>query len=139
MNIRVACGVTAAALSLLLGTEAYAKDELKSEATPIALVGCIQREAEYRQQHNSGKGGFLGFGGGLGDEYVLVPPLAVPPVHSYCTTAQAATLLTDGTAEDDLEPFVGQRVAITVTRKERKSTSSPDATVGVVQSTPPAL
>ena len=68
MNIRVACGLTAAALSSLLGTQAYAADDLKAEEMPISLAGCIQRETEYRRQNNSGKGGFLGFGGGLGDE-----------------------------------------------------------------------
>ena len=120
MNIRVACGLTAAALSSLLGTQAYAKDDLKAEATPIALAGCIQRETEYRQQNNSGKGGFLGFGGGLGDEYVLVnASRGVDGVFGDCTTATGgeAYELT-GSAEDDLESFVGQRVAITGTRKE---------------------
>ena len=120
MNIRVACGLTAAALSSLLGTQAYAKDDLKAEATPIALAGCIQRETEYRQQNNSGKGGFLGFGGGLGDEYVLVnASRGADGAFGDCTTATGgeAYELT-GSAEDDLEPFVGQRVAITGTRKE---------------------
>jgi len=120
MNIRVACGLTAAALSSLLATQAYAKDDLKAEATPIALAGCIQRETEYRQQNNSGKGGFLGFGGGLGDEYVLVnASRGVDGVFGDCTTATGgdAYELT-GSAEDELERFVGQRVAITGTRKE---------------------
>jgi MYXO-CTERM domain-containing protein len=120
MNIRVACGLTAAALSSLLGTQAYAEDDLTTEATPISLAGCIQRETEYRQQNNSGKGGFLGFGGGLGDEYVLVnASRGAEGAFGDCTTATGgeAYELT-GSAEDDLEPFVGQRVAITGTRKE---------------------
>ena len=120
MNSRVACGLTAAALSSLLGAHAYAKDDLTAEATPIALAGCIQRETEYRQQNNSGKGGFLGFGGGLGDDYVLVnASRGVDGAFGDCTTATGgdAYELT-GSAEDDLEPFVGQRVAITGTRKE---------------------
>jgi hypothetical protein len=120
MNISVACGLTAAALSSLLGTQAYAQDHLKAEATPIALAGCIQRETEYRQQNNSGKGGFLGFGGGLGDEYVLVnASRGVDGAFGDCTTATGgdAYELT-GSAEDDLAPFVGQRVALTGTRKE---------------------
>jgi hypothetical protein len=120
MNIRVACGLTAAALSSLLSTQAYARDDLKAEATPIALAGCIQRETEYRQQNNSGKGGFLGFGGGLGDEYVLVnASRGADGAFGDCTTATGgdAYELT-GSAEDDLEAFVGQRVAITGTRKE---------------------
>jgi hypothetical protein len=120
MNIRVACGLTAAALSSLLGTQAYAEDEVKAEETPIALAGCIQRETEYRRQNNSGKGGFLGFGGGLGDEYVLVnASRGADGAFGDCTTATGgdAYELT-GSAEDDLESFVGQRVALTGTRKE---------------------
>jgi hypothetical protein len=128
MNIRVACGLTAAALSSLLGTQAYAADDVKAEETPIALAGCIQRETEYRRQNNSGKGGFLGFGGGLGDEYVLVnASRGADGAFGDCTTATGgeAYELT-GSAEDDLEPFVGQRVALTGTRKEAEI----DATTG---------
>ena len=120
MNIRVACGLTAAALSSLLGTQAYADDDVKAEEAPISLVGCIQRETDYRRQNNSGKGGFLGFGGGLGDEYVLVnASRGADGVFGDCTTTTGgdAYELT-GSAEEDLEPFVGQRVAIAGTRKE---------------------
>ena len=126
MNIRVACGLTAAALSSLLGTQAYAEDNVQAEETPIALAGCIQRETEYRRQNNSGKGGFLGFGGGLGDEYVLVnASRGADGAFGDCTTATGgeAYELT-GSAEDDLEPFVGQRVALTGTRKEAEIDST---------------
>jgi hypothetical protein len=128
MNIRVACGLTAAALSSLLGTQVYAADEVKAEETPISLAGCIQRETEYRRQNNSGKGGFLGFGGGLGDEYVLVnASRGANGAFGDCTTATGgeAYELT-GSGEGDLEPFVGQRVAITGIRKEAEI----DATTG---------
>jgi hypothetical protein len=120
MNIRVACGLTAAALSSLLGAPVYADDDVKAEEVPISVVGCIQRETEYRRQNNSGKGGFLGFGGGLGDEYVLVnASRGADGAFGDCTTTTGgeAYELT-GSAEDDLEPFVGQRVAIAGTRKE---------------------
>jgi hypothetical protein len=118
MTIRVACGV-ASALSLL-SAQAYAADDLKTEEIPISVAGCIQRETEYRQQHNAGKGGFLGFGGGLGDEYVLVnASRGADGAFGDCTTARGgeAYELT-GPGEDDLEPFVGRRVAIIGTRKE---------------------
>jgi hypothetical protein len=38
----------------------------------VTLVGCIQREAEYRQAAGSGRGGALGTGAGVGNEFVLV-------------------------------------------------------------------
>jgi hypothetical protein len=126
MNIRVACGVTAAALSSLLGTQAYAQDDVKAEETPIALAGCIQRETEYRRQNNSGKGGFLGFGGGLGDEYVLVnASRGADGAFGDCTTATGGEVYElTGSAEDDLKSFVGQRVAIAGTRKEAEIDST---------------
>jgi hypothetical protein len=120
MNIRVACGLTAAALSSLLSTQVYADDDVRAEETSISLVGCVQRETEYRRQNNSGKGGFLGFGGGLGDEYVLVnASRGGNGAFGDCTTATGgeAYELT-GSAEGDLETLVGQRVAIVGTRKE---------------------
>jgi hypothetical protein len=38
----------------------------------VTLVGCIQRESEYRQAAGSGKGGTLGTGVGVGNEFVLI-------------------------------------------------------------------
>ena len=114
-----ACGLAAATLWSLAGAPAYA-DDLKAEATPISVVGCIQPETEYRRQNNSGKGGFLGFGGGLGNEYVLVnASRGADGVFGDCTAAAGgeAYELT-GSAESDLQAFVGQRVAIAGTRKE---------------------
>ena len=119
MNMRIAFGLAAAAASLL-GTQAYADDDVTAEETSISLVGCIQRETDYRRQNNSGKGGFLGFGGGLGDEYVLVhASRGADGAFGDCATATGgeAYELT-GSGEGDLEPFVGQRVAIAGTRKE---------------------
>jgi hypothetical protein len=120
MKTGVACGLAVVALSSLAGPAAYADDDLTAEATPISVVGCIQRETEYRRQNNSGKGGFLGFGGGLGNEYVLVnASRGADGVFGDCTTATGgeAYELT-GSAEGDLKEFVGQRVAIAGIRKE---------------------
>ena len=119
MNIRLGCALAAAALVTVLSTQAYAKDTLKTPKTPISLTGCIQREADYRRQHDAGKGGFLGFGGGLGNEYVLINASRHPRRGSRdCATARGgeAYELT-GSEEGDLKRFVGQRVAITGTRK----------------------
>lgn len=123
MNMRVTCSVIAAALvcGVIVGRSSAQSDRLEiEEDTPIALVGCVMRETDYRRQHDSGKGGFLGFGGGLGDEYVLVnASRGTTGVAGDCATATGgeAYELT-GSAEDDLEPFVGQRVAISGMLKE---------------------
>jgi hypothetical protein len=119
MSIRLACALAAAALVTVLPTQTYAKDTFKTPKTPISLTGCVQRETDYRRLHNSGKGGFLGFGGGLGNEYVLIN--ASPnPRRGFrdCSTAVGgeAYELT-GREEGDLKPFVGQRVEIAGMRK----------------------
>ena len=119
MNIRVACAVSAAAL--LSSAAAMAQDDtIEQEETPISLVGCIQRESDYRRQQGAGTGGFLGFGGGLSDEYVLINALrgtgGVAGDCSTHTTGDAYELT--GSEEDELEAFVGQRVAITGVMKE---------------------
>jgi hypothetical protein len=119
MKRGAACALAVAAFSSLAGQPAYA-DDVKVEETPISVVGCIQRETEYRRQNDSGKGGFLGFGGGLGNEYVLVnASRGADGVFGDCTTATGgeAYELT-GSAEGDLKSFVGQRVAIAGIRKE---------------------
>ena len=119
MNIRLGCALASAAFVTLLSSQAYAKDTFKTPKTPVSLTGCIQREADYRRQHGSGKGGFLGFGGGLGNEYVLINASPYPRRGSRdCATASGgeAYELT-GSEEGDLKPFVGQRVAITGIRK----------------------
>jgi len=119
MDIRLACALAAAALITVVSTEAYAKDTIKTPKTPVSLTGCIQREADYRRQHHSGKGGFLGFGGGLGNEYVLVNASRNPRRgFRDCSTAVGgeAYELT-GREEGDLKPFVGQRVEIAGMRK----------------------
>ena len=120
MYIRLTCTLAAVALgTVFFSTPTYAKDTFKTPKTPVSLTGCIQREADYRRQHGSGKGGFLGFGGGLGNEYVLVNASPYPRRGSGdCATAFTgeAYELT-GSEEGDLKPFVGQRVAITGMRK----------------------
>jgi len=119
MSIRLTCALAAATLLTVLSTQTYAKNTFKAPKTPISLTGCIQREADYRRQHGLGKGGFLGFGGGLGNEYVLINTAPYPRRGAGdCATATGgeAYELT-GSEEGDLGQFVGERVAITGMRK----------------------
>jgi hypothetical protein len=117
MNIRLACALAAAALVTVLSTQTYAKDTIKTPKTPVSLTGCIQREADYRRQHDSGKGGFLGLGGGLGNEYVLINASPRRGSRDCATASGGEAYELTGSEEGDLKPFVGQRVAITGTRK----------------------
>ena len=84
--------------------------------TQVTLVGCIQREADYRRANDAGKGGPLGSGLRLGNEFVLVTS---PGGEGDCATARTgdAYELT-GNRERELEGFVGRRVEITGMQKE---------------------
>jgi hypothetical protein len=54
----------------------------------MTLVGCIQREAEYRQAAGGGKGGTMGTGVGVGNEFVLVN--ASPSSGSQTSISESA-------------------------------------------------
>lgn len=113
------------------------------EATPITLVGCIQREADYRRQHDAGRGGVLATGIGRGNEYVLINASRVDsagsssPAAVDCATASTgdAYELT-GKSERELEPFVGRLVEITGMRKEADIESAAVGTSGTTAAKP---
>jgi hypothetical protein len=123
MTRRFARSVTAAVLSTAaFAAEGYAQSspiEIE-EDTPIYLVGCIQRESDYRRQQRIGKGGFLGTGAGDGDEYVLVNASrgSDGTTGDCAAAADGDAYELTGSGESDLEGFIGQRVAISGMLKE---------------------
>jgi hypothetical protein len=82
---------------------------------PITLVGCIQRESEYRRQQDAGRGGVLATGLGLGNEYILINASRVEAAGTPaadCSMASGEAYELSGKAERELEPFVGRMVEI---------------------------
>lgn len=118
MTVRFAFGITAAALFVLTLAAAQSSaqddDDLEVQEQPISLTGCVMRETDYRRLNDSGKGGFLGFGGGLGDEFVLVNASrgTAGPIGDCTRQTAGEAFELEGSAEKDLEAFVGQAVAI---------------------------
>jgi hypothetical protein len=117
----------------------------------VAIVGCVQREADYRRTRNGGRGGAAGTGAGVGNEFVLVRPstatLPDPQTPGALPTA-SATLQTagmaagayelTGPAEGQLEQYVGRRVEIVGRMKSGPTAMSdraPDIKVTVPEST----
>jgi len=99
----------------------------------VTLVGCIQREAEYRKASESGRGGPAATGLGLGNEFVLVNATrttagAAPSttVSDCAATGSGEAYELTGSRERDLAKFVGRRLEITGTLKEAKTTTAPD-------------
>ena len=111
--------------------------------TPITLVGCIQREADYRREKDKGRGGAVGTGTGAGNEYVLINASTAtvgtpaPSSAEPCApggTGEAYELT--GNRERDLERFVGRRIEITGMLKKHETagttgTGAPKPTGGL--------
>ena len=124
----------------------------RAEAQQVTLVGCVQREADYRQANNLGKGGAVGTGAGVANEFVLINATAGGAMAGSPTgtaTAGTATGTSGATAsapgqafeitgenESQLGQYVGQRVEIT--GKLKKAEVGPaGATGGATAGKPP--
>lgn len=102
---------------------ARAVDQIDDTAdAPITLVGCLMRESDYRAQFDRGRGGLVGTGLGLRNEYVLIGASQASAAGSAstagdCTSATGDAYDLSGDREDELEAFVGRRIEISGTRK----------------------
>src|SRR5688500_13960218 len=133
MTIRSASSLMAAAV--LASTTALAQSNVQtpsgtrgkshtSDETPVTLGGCLQREADYRRTHDSGRGGVAGTGLGRGNEYVLInasrgtaPDAAIDCSFQGTTEAYELT----GSRERELGPFVGRAVQVSGMLKKAKT------------------
>lgn len=111
----------------------------------ITITGCVQREADYRQAHNLGKGGTAGTGAGVGNEYVLVNASrstgASAPAATGTTGAAPAGSAGDafeltGPNESQAGQHVGKRVEI-VGKLKPGETGPAGATGGPTAGAPP--
>lgn len=128
----------------------------KSAAQQVTLVGCVQSEADYRKAHNLGRGGAVGTGAGVGNEFVLINASTTSGGAIAGATAGTATGTPAGTAtgtsgatasssqafeltgenEAQLAQHVGKRVEITGKLKAAEVGPS-GATGGATAGTPP--
>jgi hypothetical protein len=87
----------------------------------MTLVGCVQREADFRQANQGGRGGTMGTGLGVGNEFVLTNAANAPASGSQTamsgTTPQtgAATAGTSGTATTGSTATTGTATGTTST------------------------
>jgi hypothetical protein len=109
----------------------------------VTLVGCIQREADFRSARDAGKGGVAGTGVGAGNEFILTN--ASMSKDSASGTAGAtgtsgsasAAYELSGTGEGQASAFVGKRVEITGKLKPAETTASGRPTGGATAGQPP--
>ena len=133
MNIqatsKISAWAAAAAISVAFAQPAHAQatahdsSSYKQAAEQVTLVGCVVPEADYRKAQDSGRGGLVGTGAGLGNEYVLIRAskvsagAAVPAAQDCSSAASAPASANDayeltGSHEGDVKPFVGKWVEI---------------------------
>jgi hypothetical protein len=100
--------------------------------SPVTLVGCVMREADYRKAKDSGRGGPAATGLGLGNEFVLVNAEKVasgataPAAAGECgVSAVGEAYELTGSREKGLEKYVGRRVEISGLLKEAKTETGP--------------
>jgi hypothetical protein len=83
----------------------------------LTVVGCVQKEADYRAQHNQGRGGVANTGVGESNEFVLrgantVDKETLKPINTGGTGTNVTYTLT-GRLEGELASAVGQQIAVT--------------------------
>ena len=77
----------------------------KAADREVRIVGCVQWEKNYRRDRSEGRGGALGTGIGVGNEYVLT---MVKPQGARKATAYSIT----GDREKELGRRVGQQIEV---------------------------
>ena len=103
----------------------------------VTLIGCIQRESDYRQARDQGKGGVAGTGIGAGDEFVLTNASAsTQGLKSEAGPVDTAYELT-GSNESKAKEFVGKRVEISGTLKPAAMSPAGTPTGGATAGKPP--
>lgn len=115
----------------------------------VTITGCIQREADYRQARDAGRGGVAGTGVGVGNEFVLTnasmstgtAPNARPgaePASPAGTTGSATTAYElTGSNEGQVSQYVGRRVEISGKLKAAESGATGQPTGGATAGQPP--
>jgi hypothetical protein len=142
----------ASLLAVLLPSGVLAQDAAApaAKANEVTVIGCLQRETDFRAINNSGRGGVLGSGVGVNDEYVLAdarpadtnrnsrmrPRAAAPSapgaVGTSGTSDSARHYSLTGNLEDNLLRDVGRLVEIVGTVEEStESERLPRLTISV--------
>jgi hypothetical protein len=117
----------------------------------VTITGCIQREADYRQARDAGRGGVAGTGVGAGNEFVLTnasmstssTPGAKPgaePASPTGTAGSAAAAIAyelTGPNEGQVGQYVGRRVEISGKLKAAEAGPTGQPTGGATAGQPP--
>jgi hypothetical protein len=119
-------------------TEPRTQTGRASAAEHVTVIGCVQREEDYRRAHNMPRGGSVGTGVGAGNEFVLVNVMmSGRPTGTSGTAANEREFELTGPAEGTLAEHVGKRVEITGNLKAVEVDASGRPTGGATAGHPP--
>jgi hypothetical protein len=134
------------------GAAPAASQDRTTAAQQVTVVGCIQRETDYRKAQDAGRGGVAGTGLGAGNEYVLTgatmstgssagssapSAAAAQPGSAAGATTGTAYELT-GANEGQAAKHLGRRVEITGTLKAAEVGPAGNPTGGPTAGRPPS-
>jgi hypothetical protein len=87
----------------------------RSSSEVLTLIGCVEPEADYRKRVNDGKGGALGTGIGVENEYVLTDVRSAEAAAANAevgTSGTAAVYGITGRLEKELKQSVGRQIEV---------------------------
>jgi hypothetical protein len=134
------------------GPAAAAPQDRTALEQQVTVVGCVQREADYRRARDAGRGGVAGTGVGVGNEFVLINASMSTGSGSPAATAGTAAGTPTGTAgaaasgmayeltgasERQAEQHVGRRVEVSGKLKAAEVEPSGRPTGGATAGKPP--
>lgn len=135
MKIMLSAAISISAVAILgTATVAPAQEKPKAAGEQVTVVGCVQREADYRRAQDKGRGGVAGTGLGVENEYVLTN---VSSSAAARTTASDTAYELTGSNEKMVEKYVGRRVEISGRVKAAEVSATGRPTGGGTAGTPP--
>jgi hypothetical protein len=104
------------ALAAWASVSALAQAPAATRQGEVTLIGCVELERDYRARKESGRGGLLGSGVGVGNEFVLTMAKPLPAGGRRGQAAGASGAGTDyqldGKLEKDFLRYVGRQVEV---------------------------
>ena len=120
---------------------------MASPPQQVTVIGCVQKESDYRRAQDAGRGGVAGTGIGAGNEFVLTdvtaspatsePRPGEPPSPTGTSGAKLPAYELTGPNEGEVAPHVGRRVEISGKLKAAETVAG-QPTGGATAGQPPA-
>jgi hypothetical protein len=105
-------------------TSAQSQAQAGAQGQPITIVGCIQREADYRRAHAAGAGGVAGTGVGAANEFVIADASSAPAASASTARSSGGAAGSPGAGSPAGTAGTSGSTAATPAPADRASTST---------------